>query len=65
MASRERWFLASVCRHTDRTCQASNAWVSIRRFISVFTPVLIASLLSQVQPISHVSGALLACGQGQ
>jgi hypothetical protein len=48
IASRDRWFRASVCRHTDCTCQLSKAWASISRFISVFTPVLIASLLSQV-----------------
>jgi hypothetical protein len=48
IASRERWFLASVCRHTDWPFQVSKAWVSMRRFISVFAPVLIASGLSQV-----------------
>jgi hypothetical protein len=48
IASRDRWFRASVCRHTDRTCQTSKAWVSMSRFISVFAPVLIAAGASQV-----------------
>ena len=48
MASRDRWLRASVCRHTEDTCQVSKAWVSMRRFISVFAPVLMAFGLSQV-----------------
>jgi hypothetical protein len=48
MASRDRWFRASVCRHTEATCQTSKACASMRRFISVFAPVLIAVGLSQV-----------------
>jgi hypothetical protein len=48
MASRDRWFLASVCRHTDCTRQVSKACVSMSRFISVFAPVLMAFGLSQV-----------------
>jgi hypothetical protein len=48
MASRDRWFRASVCRHTDCTCQVSKACVSMSRFISVFAPVLMAFGLSQV-----------------
>jgi hypothetical protein len=48
MASRDRWFLASVCRHTDCTRQVSKACVSMSRFISVLAPVLTDSGLSQV-----------------
>jgi len=48
MASRDRWFLASVCRHTDCTRQVSKACVSMSRFISVFAPVLVAFGLSPV-----------------
>jgi hypothetical protein len=47
-ASRDRWFRASVCRHTDWTRQVSKACASMSRFISVFAPVLIAFGLSQV-----------------
>ena len=35
-------------RRGPDTCQASKAWVSMSRFISVFAPVLIALGLSQV-----------------
>ena len=48
MAWRDRWLRASVCRHTDCTCQVSKACVSMSRFISVFAPVLMARGLSQV-----------------
>ena len=48
MAWRDRWLRASVCRDTDCTCQTSKACASMRRFISVFAPVLIAFGLSQV-----------------
>jgi hypothetical protein len=37
----------------------------MRRFISVFAPVLIASRLSQVWPISQLSGAGFGSGQAQ
>jgi hypothetical protein len=56
MAARDRALRASACRQTVATPQVSNAWLSIRRFISVFAPVRIASRFSQVQPISAVSG---------
>ena len=48
IASCDRWFRTSVCRHTERTRQTSKAWVSISRFISVFAPVRSASRASQV-----------------
>ena len=48
IASRDRWFRTSVCRHTERTPHTSKAWVSISRFISVFAPVRSASRASQV-----------------
>ena len=48
IASRDRWFRASVCRHTERTSHTSKACVSISRFISVFAPVRRASAASQV-----------------
>ena len=47
MARRDRWFRASVCRDTEDTCQTSKACVSMRHFISVFAPVLIALGLSE------------------
>jgi hypothetical protein len=65
MASRDRWLRASVCRATEETCQTSKACVSMRRFISVFAPVLMAAGLSQVLPISHVSGPVRAWPSGQ
>lgn len=57
IAARDRALRTSVCRQTHLTCQVSNACVSIRRFMSVFAPVRMAVLLSQVQPISQMSGA--------
>ncbi len=48
MACRDRAFRASVCRHTDCTCQVSKACVSMSRFMSVFAPVLMAFGLRKV-----------------
>jgi hypothetical protein len=48
IASCDRWFRTSVCRHTERTRHTSKAWVSISRFISVLAPVRSASRASQV-----------------
>jgi hypothetical protein len=56
MARRERSLRASVCRHTDCACQVPNACLSMSSFISVFAAVPTAAALSQVYPISQVSG---------
>jgi hypothetical protein len=53
IAGRDRALRTSAWRQTDLTRQVSNAWVSMRRFISVFAPVRAAVSVSQVRSISH------------
>src|SRR5207253_2597932 len=47
-AARERSLRTSVWKHTRRTPQLSNAWVSIRSLASVLAAVRMASAASQV-----------------
>jgi len=61
MAWRDRSLRASVWKHTLCTPHVLKAKVSIRRFISVFAPVLMAEGASQVWPISYRSGSVLPC----